>query len=291
VQVALASLMPKQSQENDLDNRRRLMEWSIERFPTQHESIDPQFYISATREEMQQHLRAMSERHLPTVPQADIDKKLEESLSGAERAEAADAQELVDWYKEAFKLEIKPEALTGQTRDEIRQNLWNFYDHVYRPEMRRMERNLLLEFIDSSWKMHLLSMDHLRSGIGLYSYAQVDPKIKYKQEGMKLFEQMLESLDERVCETVFRLEEAPEESMNEAMWAGAQASQQPVQLFEAPKAKAPARQEMQTNRETASAPKAVQRKGPRIGRNDPCPCGSGKKYKHCHLKAGTPETT
>ena len=74
-------------------------------------------------------------------------------------------------------------------------------------------------------------MDHLRSGINLWSYAQVDPKTKYKQTGMKMFEEMLVNLDERVCETVFKMEEAPAEQMHEALWAGATASHASVQAF------------------------------------------------------------
>jgi preprotein translocase subunit SecA len=187
------------------------------------------FYQNASREEIRQYLLQASARHLPATPQEDIDRKLEESLSGTEKADSEDAKELAVWFKEQYRVEVPEDVLANQTRDAIRQELWNRFDHAYRPEMRRMERNLLLEMIDSSWKSHLLGMDHLRSGIGLWSYAQVDPKTKYKQEGMKLFEGMLEALDERVCETIFRVEEAPEEAMSEALWAGAQATHTSVQ--------------------------------------------------------------
>src|SRR5262249_61903251 len=86
----------------------------------------------------------------------------------------------------------------------------------YRPEMKTMERSLLLNQLDSAWKNHLYTMDHLRSVVGLRGYAQEDPKIVYKREGMKEFETMWDALEERVTEAVFRMEEA--EGFQESLW-------------------------------------------------------------------------
>ena len=80
----------------------------------------------------------------------------------------------------------------------------------YRPEMRRMERSLVLQLLDTAWKDHLLAMDHLRSSVGLRGYAQVDPKVEYKREGMRIFEQMWSSVGERVTDLVFRMEQLDE---------------------------------------------------------------------------------
>ena len=85
--------------------------------------------------------------------------------------------------------------------------LWNVFDDRYRPEMRGVERSVLLGRLDDAWKKHLLTMDHLRSGIGLVSYAQVDPKTEYKREGMKAFDQMWDGLQDRITDAVFRMEE------------------------------------------------------------------------------------
>src|SRR6185312_7071746 len=82
-------------------------------------------------------------------------------------------------------------------------------DH-FRPEMRRMERALLLQILDTNWKDHLLAMDHLRSSVGLRGYAQVDPKVEYKREGMKTFEQMWTAVGERVTDLIFRMEQLDE---------------------------------------------------------------------------------
>ena len=81
----------------------------------------------------------------------------------------------------------------------------------FRPEIRRMERSLVLQILDTAWKDHLLAMDHLRSSVGLRGYAQVDPKVEYKREGMRIFEQMWTSVDERVTDLIFRMEQLDED--------------------------------------------------------------------------------
>ena len=80
----------------------------------------------------------------------------------------------------------------------------------FRPEMRRMERALLLQILDSGWKEHLLTMDHLRSSVGLRGYAQVDPKVEYKREGMRLFEGMWHSVGNYVTDLIFKMEQLDE---------------------------------------------------------------------------------
>ena len=102
------------------------------------------------------------------------------------------------------------------SQEKARDVLWNAFDARYRPEMRRMERSLLLNQLDTAWKNHLYTMDHLRSGIGLVGYAQEDPKIKYKQEGMKEFKAMWEAMEDKVTDTVFRMEET--EAFQESVW-------------------------------------------------------------------------
>ena len=147
------------------------------------------------------------------------------------------------------------------------------------------EGTLVLEQLDSAWKSHLLVMDNLRSGVGLRGYAQEDPKIVYKREGMKEFETMWEGVRDRVTEAVFRMEEMGDEEAQQALWAGArethQAAISAMQARQAEQTEA----EMQTNT-AGEAKKAepIRNVGQKVGRNDPCPCGSGKKYKNCHMK-------
>ena len=87
-----------------------------------------------------------------------------EEFEEPKRSEAEDAAEVAKWFHETYGIEIPTERLTHKTEDEVRQTLWNAFDDRYRPEMRRLERSLLLKRVDDAWKKHLLTMDH--SAIG-----------------------------------------------------------------------------------------------------------------------------
>src|SRR5262249_33364755 len=172
-------------------------------------------------------------------------------------------------------LEIAPGSLTQLKPADAGGAMWNAFDAKYRPEMKAMERNLVLHQVDTSWKNHLYTMDHLRSGIGLVGYAQEDPKTVYKQEGMKEFRTMWDGVEDKVSEMVYRMEES--EVFEEAMWAISSASKET-----APKITAEAQQTSTAGEHKKVDP--IRNRGQRIGRNDPCPCGSGKKYKNCHMR-------
>jgi preprotein translocase subunit SecA len=167
-------------------------------------------------------------------------------------------------------------------RDELELRLSNAVEDRYRPEMRRMERQLLLQLVDSTWKDHLLVMDHLRSSVGLKGWAQMDPKVEYKREGMKLFDQMWDTIGERATDLLFRMEQLDEEFVG-STWVETSArhdqaqstteiAQQQEEAIEA------------SQGETRLDP--IRNRGRRVGRNDPCPCGSGRKYKVCCLRKG-----
>src|SRR5205823_6333329 len=149
----------------------------------------------------------VSRKAYPAAGQEQIDARLDETFGGGREAEETDAQELSAWAASELGLEINPDDLTGVSKDEAQQVLWNAFDSRYRPEMRRMERSLLLSQLDTSWKNHLYTMDHLRSVVGLHGYAQEDPKTVYKQEGMKEFDAMWEGMQDKVTDSVFRMEE------------------------------------------------------------------------------------
>jgi preprotein translocase subunit SecA len=263
-------------------DREGLHRWSAQRFPALGEVLAEEDFRTQARARLGEALLQASEKFFPPVGQAEIDARLEEAFSGAGVSEEADAREVCDWFKEQLGVEVPAEELTGVTLEEARQRLWNAYDLRYRPEMRRMERSLLLSQLDSSWKNHLYTMDHLRQGIGLVGYAQIDPKTEYKRQGMKEFEQMWEGLQDRVTDSVFRMEE--EEGFQESLWAIGAAVHEEAQ---------PALSAMQQE-QAAAISNSQQREGKkvepirnrdqRVGRNDPCPCGSGKKYKNCHMR-------
>jgi len=160
--------------------------------------------------------------------------------------------------------------------------LWNAFDARYRPEMHNMERSLYLHQLDDAWKKHLLTMDHLRSTVGLRGFAQEDPKIVYKREGMREFEQMKVAMEDRVTDAVFRMEE--EAGFQESIWAiGAAIHESYTPRYDAsPEALATNAGQSDKRKEP------IRNRGEKVGRNDPCPCGSGKKYKNCHMRLGAP---
>ena len=143
--------------------------------------------------------------------------------------------------------------------------------------MRNFEKAVMLQVLDAQWKDHLAAMDHLREGIHLRGYAQQDPKQEYKREAFELFSSMLDRIKREVISLVTRVEvrEPDDVALLEAQ------RQHPGQMqFEHPSV-----QSESDDQEVAVAPQQpVVRTQPKIGRNDPCPCGSGKKYKQCHGK-------
>jgi len=142
-----------------------------------------------------------------------------------------------------------------------------------------MERSLLLQIVDMAWKDHLLTMDRLRSSVGLQGYAQKDPKVEYKREGMKLYDDMWFSLGEQVTDLIFRMERLNEDFVG-ATWVESAASHDQAQS-----SSDIARQQQDPNSSGGGGDtsKTIRNIGPKVGRNDPCPCGSGKKYKKCCL--------
>ena len=151
--------------------------------------------------------------------------------------------------------------------------------------MRRMERMILLHVIDTKWKEHLYSMDQVKDGISLRALGQRDPLVEYKKEGFSMFKTMYASINHEVAAMIFRLQAMPQEFRPRSVFSAI--PQQAVhQEFQAsiPKPAVSPQQavldETDVHQQSAAAP-AVVRAGDKVGRNDPCPCGSGKKYKKC----------
>jgi preprotein translocase subunit SecA len=165
--------------------------------------------------------------------------------------------------------------------DEIREELEQLVEGKYREKeerigeetMRIFERDVLLRVVDHSWKDHLLALDHLKEGINLRGYGQRDPKQEYKRESYELFQAMKERVEDTILKTVFRVEPMTEEQLAEERKRRSEEFRRRFQLSgpEGPQAGA-----------AGGRPQTVVRKGEKVGRNDPCPCGSGKKYKKCH---------
>src|SRR5262249_24087714 len=174
--------------------------------------------------------------------------------------------------------------LSGVDQEEARQILWGAFDDRYRPEMRKMERNLLLNQLDITWKNHLYTMDHLRSVVGLRSFGQEDPKTVYKREGMKEFEAMWEGLQDKICETVFRMEE--EEGYQESVWSIGAATHQQAEsvLAQAGSMQDQQQQAIANSQKSEKKQEPIRNRTEKVGRNEPCPCKSDKKYKNCCMR-------
>ena len=144
--------------------------------------------------------------------------------------------------------------------------------------MRRLEKQLMLQILDNHWKEHLAAMDHLRQGIHLRGYAQKDPKQEFKREAYEMFVQMLENIKRDVIGVLSRLQLRGEEDI-EAVEE--QRRQSPEMEFTHEETSALTQPE-ESPLDDAQEHTPYVRETPKIGRNEPCPCGSGKKYKHCH---------
>jgi preprotein translocase subunit SecA len=147
----------------------------------------------------------------------------------------------------------------------------------------------MLRIVDQSWKDHLLALDHLKEGIGLRGYGQRDPKNEYKRESYELFTGMKERIEDTTLKTLFRLEPISQEQMEERRRQRAAAAARPRFQMESGPASASSGAPPPSPFAPRPAgppqpakPQTVIRQGDKVGRNDPCPCGSGKKYKKCH---------
>ncbi|WP_022961884.1 preprotein translocase subunit SecA [Halopseudomonas pelagia] len=153
--------------------------------------------------------------------------------------------------------------------------------------LRTFEKQMLLRVLDDLWKEHLATMDHLRQGIHLRGYAQKNPKQEYKREAFNLFEEMLESVKRDTIRILSHVKVRREDPVEEEarMRRQAQEMAQRMQFKHEEVAPVGAEETPEPAEQTATATAApVTRDGPKVGRNDPCPCGSGKKYKQCHGK-------
>jgi preprotein translocase subunit SecA len=148
-----------------------------------------------------------------------------------------------------------------------------------------LEQYVLLQIYDQMWKDHMHAMDLLKEAIGLRAYAEQDPKIAYKREGFRMFNEMLENIREKVTSIIFRARLSDETTARSAynIRAAQHADATNLALSQVDADRAAA---MRGQGEGQKVVDPIRREQPRVGRNDPCPCGSGKKYKQCHGKKG-----
>jgi preprotein translocase SecA subunit len=173
-----------------------------------------------------------------------------------------------------FKTEDEDQLSPESVEELARMRILEVYDDKEKrfgePMLRQLEKIIMLQTIDSLWKDHLLNMDHLKEGIGLRGYGQKNPLQEYQKEGYDMFEDMIHRKEEDVVQKLFTVELARESVVPQVEL------QQPH----------PQKMVLSHGDEPISArpSSAIKRDGDKVGRNDPCPCGSGKKYKRCHGK-------
>lgn len=246
------------------------------------ESQDISETITAMRDDVLRSLVALY------IPAQSVEEEWD--IPGLEKALAAEYQlalPLQEW------LEKEPDLHDENMHQRISVAAQEYYsgkvDQVSANVMHQYERAVMLQSLDIHWREHLSALDHLRQGIHLRGYAQKNPKQEYKREAFELFTSMLEGIKTEVTKTLMTVQIRSEQQV-EAV-AETQRSPINVQYHHAPFEEALGEEESfeggESNRDAEDHPEKHQpfvRQGEKIGRNDPCPCGSGKKYKQCHGK-------
>ena len=270
--------------------RRQLLEGKIEYDPEEGEeaeTVDTREYLVNLSESL---LDSTVDRY--AGPEVDVEER--------------DIPALKNAVSEIYGLdpaELEPIALDTMNVDEMMDALWAPIIAKYEAKeklvpveiLRKVERDIMLQLVDAQWKDHLYSLDHLKEGIGLRGYGQRDPLVEYKKESYALFQAMKDRIDEEMVRYLWRLTPVLSETGDAVAPVRQPPQRRPPQItMSGPSTTAaPSPFGAFGGTATATAPrparvggddtvKQVKRDEPKVGRNDPCPCGSGKKYKKCH---------
>jgi preprotein translocase subunit SecA len=265
--------------------REELVEWARRRFGADLSLDDLR---NKQRDEIREMLLACSRENneraskLAEEAQSKIDALFSDAGAEVTLGQATSHNgkltDLASWLKESCGCELCGDDLAPLDHNGARRRVAQLVEDRYRPEMRRLERALLLQILDQAWKEHLLTMDHLRSSVGLRGYAQVDPKVEYKREGMKLFETMWASVANYVTDLIFKMEQLDENFVG-STWVESAAIKEEVTPGTAGMSEQ--QQAAIEGSQTAVKLEPIRNREEKVQRNAPCPCGSGKKYKNC----------
>ncbi len=233
-------------------------------------------------------VESVNDRHIP--PQSLEEQWNIEALEKDLEAEFGLTLPLAQWLE--TESELHEETLRERIAGEIASAYQRKVDEYGAPVIRHLEKWITLQVLDSQWKEHLAAMDHLRQGIGLRGYAQKNPKQEYKREAFEMFQALLAGVKHEVITLLSKIHIRTEQEIEEMETQ--QRAPQNVQYLH-PGVSEPQAEEAQVDAEAppmavaagggaggARAPQPFVREGRKIGRNERCPCGSGKKYKHCH---------
>ena len=282
---------------DDVMNKQRENIYALRR-----EILDGRIRLGETEEDI-----VGTREYLMTLAEEMLDSMIETYAPREGDFESWDLDALKQETQRLFAVDAGPIDFSDRTSDEIRDLLWErilaSYDDkeklVGREILQRIERDIMLQIVDQQWKDHLYSLDHLKEGIGLRGYGQRDPLVEYKKESFAMFQDMKERIDEETVRYLWWLRpilnetgEAPAPRPvrrpkaplilsgggNDAPPAFGGAAQS---VAVAPAARAQQQQPARVGGDDAPV-QTMRREEPKVGRNDPCPCGSGKKYKKCH---------
>ena len=280
----IAGLMDRLGLEDDVPIEHGLVSKSIENAQTKVEghNFDIRKHVVQYDDVMNKHReviygerkKILSRDNLKDVVLGMVHSELAETVGAYTSAPDAD-----DWDLEGLAQALRATLplpsqfgvgdLQGFTREELIERLQGLADGLYDEkeqalgeDMRKLERLVMLHVINRLWVEHLTAIDDLREGIGLRAYGQRDPLVEYKAEAYNMFQALQASIQREIAQAIFHvtIQKVPE---------------------------APKQRQVRTNREE-EAPRTPVRVGRKVGRNDPCPCGSGKKYKKCCMQRGTP---
>ena len=235
--------------------------------------------------------------HLFEMAEDMIADQVDHFLNVAQRSEEWDLEGLSEWARSKWGLGIFQKEVEELSREETKEKLAEKFREIYEAKekelggelMRHHERMILLQVVDSKWKDHLYMMDGLREGIGLRAYGQRDPLIEYQHEAYAFFQEMIRRIKEDALEYILKFRAVGAEKLLSVFEAipqkfihpeatrfegGKPLTAEDLPPLESPFAHAQA--------SSSESPEPFRRDAPKVGRNDPCPCGSGKKYKKCH---------
>ena len=252
----------RQEQQGSGYAARAVVDWAKHKYRAE---LDLEEVQNLSYDKLRGRLLELSQAH----SNGQLAKEIDAALQGC-RWDDASRETLAAWARERFELELGADDLTEEmAREKIHEGATEFM----RQELTQLEKYVLLQIFDATWKDHLYAMDHLKSSIGLRSFAERDPRIEYKKEGYRMFQEMLSSIRDKVTNIIFKARLESGESMR-SVWNVSNAQHGEYDRFQAQQAAAQAPQ-------GEKRVQPIKLKGPKVGRNDPCPCGSGKKYKKC----------
>ncbi|MFQ5787137.1 MAG: SEC-C metal-binding domain-containing protein, partial [Thermodesulfobacteriota bacterium] len=259
----------KHVEARNFDIRKHLLEYD-DVLNTQRDVIYTKRREVLAGENLKENLYEMADEIQEEIVMSNVPENL--------KSDGVDLKELAESLYRLFNVQIDFNQFSqnGHKRADlmeyIRENVRKYYEEketqIGSETLRQIEKYIMLQTLDYLWKDHLLSMDHLREGVGLRGYAQKDPLYEYKKEGYEMFSGILGRCNEDVCEKLFRVHPVSE-----------------VDMERLERRRRIEQQRMVMGRGEGEERKKPIRREKKIGRNDPCPCGSGKKYKKCHGKS------